>query len=378
MRSLPLSAWKISFPAFFLTCSVLLFSCGPDGGSAPQEEEVQWAMGPFDKVDEANPCLLPDSAFSFYCPLQQDTVRWAVKDVFNPASVVRGDTLFLVFRAEDSVGRYAGTSRLGLAFSHDGLHFQKEPTPVLYPDDDFMRPYEWEGGCEDPRIVEHPDGRYLMTYTAYDGQTARLCVASSTNLRHWTKHGLAFEEGKYRDLWSKSGSIICRRQSNRLVAEKINGQYWMYWGDKNIHAATSGDGIRWTPLEEGDSLKVVLPYRSGFFDSDLVEPGPPAMIIGEGVLLIYNGRNYGEERRADIPEGTYSAGQVLFSKEAPSSVISRLTKPFFRPDRPYEIEGQVNRVVFLEGLAPFRDQWFLYYGTADSKIAVAVHSEENE
>lgn len=377
MRCLfPSALLKTSLP--LLIGGFLFLSCDSQNAGLQRETLPEWALPAFEKVDSLNPCLLPDPSLSFFCPLQQDTVQWSVKDVFNPAAVVRNDTLFLIFRAEDSIGRYAGTSRLGLAFSEDGLRFRKDPSPVLYPDDDFMKPYEWEGGCEDPRIVELPDGRYVMTYTAYDGQTARLCVASSKNLRNWAKHGLAFGEEKYRDLWSKSGSIVCRRQGNRLVAEKVNGQYWMYWGDKNMHAAVSGDGISWTPLEEGDSLKIVMPFRPGFFDSDLVEPGPPAMITDAGILLIYNGRNYGPERRLDIPEGTYSAGQVLFSREDPATVISRLEEPFFRPDRPYEVEGQVNRVVFLEGMALFREQWFLYYGTADSKIAVAVHAGEGK
>jgi predicted GH43/DUF377 family glycosyl hydrolase len=73
-----------------------------------------------------------------------------------------------------------------------------------------------------------------------------------------------------------------------------------------------------------------------------------------------------------ISPGAYCAGQALFSKEDPSELINRLEDSFMCPDKPYEIEGQVNRVCFLEGLAPFNNQWFLYYGTADSKIAVAV------
>jgi len=326
----------------------------------------------FEKADSVNPCLLPDPTLRFRDPILGREIQWAVKDVFNPATVVRGDTLFMIFRAEDSIGRHAGTSRLGLAYSFDGLHFEKEPAPVFYPDEDLMKRYEWEGGCEDPRVVESEEGRYIMTYTAYDGQTARLCVASSPNLRHWTKHGLVFGESAYRDRWSKSGAIVCRRRGNRLVAERLDGRYWMYWGDKHIHLAYSDDLLAWTPLAAGDSLRVVLPYRPGFFDSDLVEPGPPALLTEAGILLIYNARNYGPDRLSSLAEGTYCAGQGLFDPKDPERLIERTDQPFFCPERDYEVSGQVNRVVFLEGLAPFRNRWFLYYGTADSKIAVAV------
>ena len=60
--------------------------------------------------------------------------------------------------------------------------------------------------------METADGRYVLTYTSYDGKTARLCIATSTDLVTWTKHGPAFARaggGRYRDLWSKSGAIVC-------------------------------------------------------------------------------------------------------------------------------------------------------------------------
>lgn len=90
-----------------------------------------------------------------------------------------------------------------------------------------------------------------MTYTAYDGTVARLLVASSPDLKTWTKHGPVFgraEAGKYLDMWSKSGSIVTRMVGERFMATRINGTYWMYWGDTNIYAATSSDLINWTPL----------------------------------------------------------------------------------------------------------------------------------
>ena len=89
-------------------------------------------------------------------------MAWEEKDVFNPAAVVKDGLVHLIYRAEDTVGRFAGTSRIGLATSRDGLHFDRRPQPVLFPDNDAFRRYEWEGGCEDPRVVETDDGRYVI------------------------------------------------------------------------------------------------------------------------------------------------------------------------------------------------------------------------
>jgi predicted GH43/DUF377 family glycosyl hydrolase len=321
-----------------------------------------WALIPFEKADVANPVLEPGSS-TFICPILKEEIKWDEKDVFNPAAVVRDNKVFMVFRAEDKLGKYAGTSRLGLAVSDDGLHFTKKATPVFYPDNDSLKTYEWEGGVEDPRLVESPDGTYVMTYTGYDGKLARLLIATSNDLEHWNKHGLVLR-GKYKDTWSKSGAIVAKRNGEKIIAEKVNGKYWMYFGDTDLFMATSEDLIHWSPVEEKDSIKVVLKPRPKMFDSRLVESGPYALITDKGILLLYNGMN--------LDDGTYSSGQALFALNDPTKLVDRLDDYFLTPDRPYELNGQVNRVCFIEGMVPFKGRWLLYYGTADSKIAAAI------
>jgi predicted GH43/DUF377 family glycosyl hydrolase len=356
---------------------VTAFSCN---NSTPnnkiENKNEDWTLLPFVKGDSVNPILVPDSTTEFFCPVKKKKIKWEEKDVFNPAAVVRHDTVFLLYRAEDKIGKFAGTSRIGLAWSADGLHFKKHPVPVLYPDSDSSKKYEWEGGCEDPRIVEDDNGVYYLTYTGYDGDKARLLIATSNDLYHWTKRGLAFAtayNGKYINEWSKSGSIASIYKNGTPVATKINGKYWMYWGDTDIFLASSDDLIHWTPVEinEGRLLSVFKP-RKGKFDSDLVESGPPAMITESGVLLIYNSRNVPVKGDSSLAEETYAASQILFDKNDPSQVLQRMDTYFIKPDKPYEISGQVNRVCFVEGLVNYKNKWFLYYGTADSKIAVAV------
>lgn len=374
-----------------LSLGLFLLSCNNQQKSAPDSEAPAWALLPFEKVDSVNPVLSADSSLVFTCPVLRQKVKWAEKDVFNPAAIVRQDTLFLLFRAEDKIGKYAGTSRIGLAWSTDGLHFTSFPEPVLYPAEDASKKWEWEGGCEDPRVVQDEKGTYYMTYTAYDGDKARLLVASSPDLRHWTKHGPVFSTaygGKYENFWSKSGAIVSRYEGTNCIATRINGKYWMYWGDQNIWAATSDDLIHWTPVvdstqrltemerrgiaQQAPELKEVFGPRRSKFDSDLVEPGPPAMLTDKGIVLIYNSRNVPTLGDTSLPEGTYAAAQILMDPKDPTRVADRMTRYFMRPDKPYEISGQVNHVCFVEGLARYRNHWFLYYGTADSKIAVAV------
>jgi predicted GH43/DUF377 family glycosyl hydrolase len=379
--------------------ALLLWSCN-NSGSRPATVSSDspailpasndWALLGFTKIDSVNPVLEPGNG-SFIDPIRRKEVAWEAKDVFNPAIVVKDGKIFMLYRAQDKIGQPAGTSRIGLAVSTDGYHFTRFPSPVLYPDNDAEKKYEWQGGCEDPRIVEDEKGVYYMTYTAYDGQNARLLVATSTDLLHWAKKGPVFAnayKGKYSDQWSKSGAIVSRYENGKITAARIGGKYWMYWGDQFIWAAVSDDLLHWTPVEKGmdetdavslrgqalhmPDLKIVLPTRSKKFDSDLVEPGPPAMLTDKGILLFYNSRNIPSIGDPSLPEGTYTGAQALLDKDDPTRILHRMDTWFIKPDKPYEMNGQVGKVCFLEGLALFHDRWFLYYGTADSKIAVAT------
>jgi beta-1,2-mannosidase len=369
-----------SFAALLLL-SLAFFSCNND---ALNTKADSWQLTGFVKVDSINPILKPAGGLRFTCPLQQREVQWEERNVLNPAAVVRNDTVFLFFRAQDM----NGTSRIGMATSVDGLHFIKTATPVFYPATDSMKRYEWNSkrdssttlcntcfdGVEDPRIVESEDGVYIMTYTAYDGAIARLALASSKDLRNWTKHGLVLNTEKYKNRWSKSGAIVAKQQDSKIIATKINGKYWMYFGDTDIFMASSDDLIHWEVAENAESHQLisVLHPRPGYFDSRLVEPGPYALLKEEGILFIYNGSNAANFNDTSLPKFTYAAGQALFDKNNPYQLIDRSKHFFIHPDKEYEKLGEVNEVCFVEGLVFFRNQWFLYYGTADSKIAVAV------
>lgn len=304
---------------------------------------VEYPLGPFEKHGE-NPILAPRGQ------------SWEAKDVFNPAAVVRDGKIHLLYRAEDfsGEGRWNGTSRIGLAVSEDGVNFERHPEPVLVPTESYEEP----GGCEDPRVTGVGD-TYYLTYTAFDGDSSYLCLATSGDLFEWDKYGILFPEweGSEGKVWSKSGAIL---------EEAVDGRYVMYFGDTSIWAAFSEDLIHWSPVEEPVFSPSSDPEA---FDSVLVESGPQPLMTGEGILLIYNAA-----RRIGGPGGglRYSAGQVLLSREDPTRVLQRTKQPFFVPDTGDELEGQVNDVVFLEGLVNYRRTFFLYYGMADSRIGVAT------
>ena len=341
-----------------------------------------WAFGPFDKPATANPVLTPRAASTFRSPMNDSLVHWEEYAAFNPAAVVRGGRVVMLYRAEDASGDAAighHTSRLGMAVSRDGLRFTRRAAPVLYPGRDGQRAYEWPGGVEDPRLVQLPDGRYLLTYTQWNRQTPRLAVATSRDLLHWTKHGPAFARargGKYRDMETKSGAVVTRVVDGHLVAAKIGGRYWMYFNVPHVLLASSADGIDWAIEEGGDGKPFeALTPRAGYFDSWLVEAGPPAIITKDGIVLVYNAGNAPRDSAGDpvYPAHVYTGGQALFDARDPRKLLARLDAPFIHPTEPYERTGQyASGTTFAEALIPFRGRWYLYYGMADSRVGVAI------
>jgi predicted GH43/DUF377 family glycosyl hydrolase len=265
---------------------------------------------------------------------------------------MRDGKIVMLYRAQDKYG----TSRLGYAESTDGIHFSRRDQPVLSPETD----YERDGGVEDPRLVQFDD-TYYLTYTGYNKKDAQLCLATSKDLIHWDRKGviLPANKGNWNVKWTKSGAI---------VPEKINEKYWMYFlgtsadGKDQTGLASSIDLLHWTE----ETRTPVLPVRPGKFDSRVAEPGPPPLITGRGILLLYNGAD---------DNLVYRTGGAVFDLSDPRKLLSRREKPFFAPEKEWEKLGQVPNVVFIEGMIRRRNKWVFYYGGADKYVgAFEVHS----
>jgi predicted GH43/DUF377 family glycosyl hydrolase len=273
---------------------------------------------------------------------------WESAGTFNPAVVMRGGKIIMLYRAQDK----QGTSRLGYAESADGVHFTRRDEPALSPEED----YEKDGGVEDPRLVQFGD-TYYLTYTGYNKKDAQLCLATSKDLIHWERKGVILPayKGNWNVKWTKSGAI---------VPEKIGGKYWMYFlgttADNKDQAglASSTDLIHWTEATQTP----VVPVRPGRFDSRVAEPGPAPIVTPRGIVLIYNGAD---------DKLVYRTGIATFDRNDPRKLIWRSDAPIFVPEKEWEKVGQVPNVVFVEGMVQQRDRYLLYYGGGDANVGVA-------
>jgi len=341
-------------------------------------------MGIFTR-SEFNPILYPDPVHS-----------WESFKVYNPGAIYENGKVHLFYRA---IGHGEDWhSSIGYALSLDTEHFVRFPRPILTRDDKILE----HRGLEDPRIVKIDD-TYFMSYAAYDGVNVRLHIATSTDLEIWEKHTDALpdfrftKEGgvfaKFRDgKWSFSidpkGNDE-RTKSGALFPEKINGKYWMLFGEFQIWLASSDDGIHWKHYQG----PFVTARGKGFFDEIFIEAGPPPIRTESGWLVLYHG----------IDDAyTYRLGYLLLDLEDPSKILYRSINQIFEPAANYEYygfidvlpgglkqleelsveeiqrllpkyerNGRMPKVAFCPAAVLIYDTLHLYYGASDTYVCTA-------
>ncbi|KAB5578051.1 putative glycosyl hydrolase [Coniochaeta sp. 2T2.1] len=290
---------------------------------------------------------------------------WESAFLYNPSAIVLDDKVFLLYRAQDEEKK----SSIGLAWSEDGYSFTRYNKPVV----EATESYEEIGGCEDPRVVR-VNGTFYLTYTAYNNVTAQLCLATSTDLVHWKKYGPILPDfvgtvynwrepivyyGPLSKGWTKSGAIIDERQPD--------GYYYMQFGDTYLYTANSTDLIHWNVSGEGIPFSQPL----NIWEQALMESGPPPIKTRDGKWLkVYNAMATG---LGGYTATQYSTGQMLIDPAtAPlGPPLARIETPILQPTTETEVKGQVDNVVFSEGLVQFRGKWLLYFGAGDAFLSVA-------
>jgi len=275
------------------------------------------------------------------------------RNIYNMATIREHGITTMIYRGEDK-NEPAGqcTGRLGLATSKDGGNFDREKEPIIVPEHDYEKK-----GIEDPRLVKVND-TYYLTYTAYDGDKARLCLATSKDMRDWEKHGPLFPDFPATGNWTKSGAILPEKVKDGLYKDR----YVMYFGDTDMWMAFSNDLIHWTPV-----MNPVIKTRGDKFDSNLVESGPPPFYTDKGILVLYNsnGGDGGEHK-------DYNMGAALFDRNDPTKMLARTDKPILSPTLDWEKHGYIDNVVFGEGLTVQDGKVNIYYGGADRYIGKAT------
>lgn len=280
-------------------------------------------------------------------------VDWESKALFNPASIMLGGKVHVLYRAMSQ----DNTSVVGYALSPDGTTVSyRSDKPIYVPRESFeeKRIPNGNSGCEDPRLTKIGDTVYIC-YTAYNGITPPAVAISAISVKdflakkwNWTKPVLVTRDG----VDDKDGC---------LHPEKVNGKYFLYHRVDNHIVGDFGETPWFRERNNFKNIPILFP-RPGMWDGLKVGISAPPIKTDKGWLLIYHGVSV---------QSRYSVGAALLSLKDPTVVLSRTTDAIFEPVESYELQGQVNNVVFPCGAVVKDGNILMYYGGADSVVDVA-------
>ncbi len=316
-----------------------------------------WAIGPFTR-HPCNPVLAPT-------PGAWDCGRFG-GGVHNGSVLIVDGKFHYVYRGEQDLrpGDVPGLETgymcdIGLATSDDGVRFQKdsEHSPFFRHGED--RKYSFE----DASCVRYGDTYYLFCNRWYwpeagDPRTSGAWLATSTDLRRWTKHGLCFPNATR----THRNPVILQTPHNE--AARVNGKFVMYLNHGLI--AYSEDLLHW------ESRDVAEPWPGGENCFALVDWSES---YKDNILVFTGGAHSGH---------FYAVGEVLLDRAQPEQALEWLPRPILYADPqipwengrsarpPHNHVSQMLDCIFFNGMTLHNDQWWVYYGGSEVYTCLAT------
>ena len=233
-------------------------------------------------------------------------------------------------------------SHLRLARSKDGINFEIEDTPSIFPAN-----YYESFGIEDPRI-SLIDGVYYISYVAVCPFGVTTCLISTKDFKSFRRHGVIFGP---------------ENKDVALFPEKIEGKFYVLhrpvsplFKKQDVWLADSPNLSAW-----GNHHHLFGP-RIQCWDQAKVGAGSVPIKIEQGWLEVYHGADRSSR---------YCLGAVLLDSKEPWKVVARSKEPIFEPQTDYECNGFFGNVVFSCGLLFEDEKLRIYYGAADSTVCYA-------
>jgi predicted GH43/DUF377 family glycosyl hydrolase len=277
---------------------------------------------------------------------------YPVNSVFNPGATLMPDgTTLLLCRVEDRRGH----SHLTVARSDNGVdNWRIDPQPTFKPDPENFPEEVW--GIEDPRITYLAElKKYAVVYTAFSRDGPGVALALTDDFRSFERYGVI---------------MAPEDKDAALLPHRIGGQWALI--HRPVSAPRAHMWMSYSPdLRHWGNHKLMLEARRGaWWDANKIGLSPPPIKTAQGWLVIYHGV------RQTAAGAIYRLGLALFDLAKPEICLRRSDEWVFAPEKLYEQRGDVDNVVFPCGtaVAPDGDTLHLYYGAADTSIAMATGS----
>jgi len=277
---------------------------------------------------------------------------YQINSVFNSGATLLADgTTLLLCRVEDR----RGLSHFCAARSANGVDGWKiDSEPTLMADPEHFPEENW--GIEDPRITYVPElGQYVIAYVAYGRGGPGVALALTKDFIHFERYGL---------IMPPEDKDAC------LLPRRINGHWALI--HRAVSAAAANMWISYSDdlLHWGGHKPILEARYGGWWDANKIGLSAPPIETAQGWLVLYHGV------KLNAAGAIYRLGLALFDLNAPDYCMKRGAEWVFDPEEPYERHGDVDNVIFPCGytLAADGDTLRLYYGAADTSIAVATAS----
>ena len=274
---------------------------------------------------------------------------YPANSVMNPAAIKLNSETLLLVRVEDM----RGFSHLTVARSPDGFtNWEIDNRPTMEADQG-SREERW--GLEDPRIVWLEEQKQFgITYTSFSEGGPVVSLAITKNFRTFARLGALLPPE------DKDACLFPRRFKGRFALIHrpiVRGQAHMW-------LCFSPDLKHW-----GDH-RPLIKTRDAYWDCHRVGLASQPIETSEGWMIFYHGV------RVTTAGAIYRVGLALLDLEEPWRVLRRGDEWVLGPRASYERIGDVNDVVFPTGAIIHKEtnQLYLYYGAADSTVAVATAS----
>jgi len=330
-------------------------------------------------------------------PLPGDELE--AEGVLNPASGRGPDgELYLLPRMVAT----GNVSRVGLAkiLVTDGVPTAVEREGVVLEPDRSWEMGAANAGTEDPRVTWiEALGLHVMTYVAYGPLGPRTALATSTDLRTWTRLGpvlYRYDDEQDLDLnlfHNKDTAFFSEPVTSPAGVLSLAVLHRPMW---DLGETRAGQGnrpptfidekrqsiwISFVPLEAvlADPRALTLWGEHRFLTGPAYEwealkigGGPPPLRVPEGWLLLHHGVTGTINSAFDQQQNVnYAAGGMILDAEKPWEILARSATPLLAPETAEEKSGIVPNVVFPTAIEEVDGEHFVFYGMADSQIGVA-------
>lgn len=320
-----------------------------------------------------------------------------VEGVLNPAGAVGLDGHYYLFPRLVAAGNY---SRIGVARVRRDAHGRPAGVErlgiALDPEAHYETVRPGVGGCEDPRVTYLAcAGVYVMAYTALGPLGPHVALASSPDLRTWTRHGLvdfAEEHGVDFSVYANKDAMLLpepvRAPDGEMALVMLHRPLYEMWaGFDGLHSVPAplpddvtddrpSIWLSYCPLRTLDWLHGAAPARfsyhhllatpQGEWEAYRIGGGTVPLRTEQGWLTFYHGVEL-----APNGDRCYQTGALLLDHEDPRRILARSQEPVFGPETPEELVGVVGNVVFPTAVEQRGEGIDVYYGMADSRIGVA-------